>query len=134
MSFDTLILPSQAVVPLLVALGHLIVALGIVFRRRFRSNVFPHIFVAYLVLTILWDVNLVIVVLDRTLEPMPNSTWLQFVTYGLVGLGMLFWVFARAFLGLSWSSPWARMFRVIGLVILAITMGLNMGWKDLYLA
>jgi PAS domain S-box-containing protein len=131
MSFDTLILPSQAVVPLLVALGHLTVALIIVFRRRFRSNVFPHIFVAYLVLTILWDVNLVIVVLDRTLEPMRNSTWLQFVTYGLVGLGMLFWVFDRAFLGSSWSSPWARVFRVIGLVILAITISLNMAWITL---
>lgn len=124
---NSIVLPSQAVVPLGVAIAHLALIFFIIYRRRFRSYVFPHIFVAYLLLTFFWNINLVIVV-NNFPTRWPGLSWTQLAPYGLGLLGLLYWMFARAFLQTSWKSPWTWLLGITGLAGLALAVSLDLGW------
>lgn len=128
MILESIILPSQAVVPLGVALAHLILALYIIYRRRFRSFVFPHLFIAYLFLTVLWNINLIIIVVNRVPMPLPGLTWVQLVPYGLAVLGLIYWLFGWSFLQRSWKSPLAWIVGLIGLSSLGLAVSLDARW------
>ena len=124
MQFDAIIIPSQTIVPLGIALAHLALALFILFRRRFRNFAFPRLFILYLVLTSLWDVNLVFNSQQHLAARyfLPNFNAMQLSVYGLIVLGLFYWMFARSFLQLSWRSPgfWLFLIAIAG-IFLAIT-------------
>jgi len=110
-------------VPLENALAHLVLCLYIVLRR-WLDDTTGRLFVAYLFLTALWNLNLAALA-NNLAAPTPALTWTQLASYGLILLGLVYWTFARAFLHRPWISPqsWA-----IGLVGLLIAMSFDMRW------
>lgn len=126
MLFDTLILPSQAVVPLGVALAHLALGLFVIFNRQHNGDVLSRFFIAYLLVSALWNIDLVLAVAK------PPSflpiTWAQLMAYGFVLLGVLYWAFGRAYLQQSWKAPWGWAIAAVGLVLI---LCLDMRWIPL---
>ena len=125
MPFDAVVLLGQAVVPVGIALTHLALCLFVLFRRSHSTDTLTRLFVAYLLLTAVWNVDLVLVVVGDVPVPLPGFTWGHFALYGLIALGTLYWAFARAFLQQPWNAPWGW---GIGLVGLALTVALDVGW------
>jgi len=113
-------------VPLEVALAHLVLCLYILLRR-WLDNTTGRLFVAYLFLTAIWNVNLVAVAND--VPPLvPGITWTRLACYSFIVLGIVYWTFARAFLQRSWKLPegWA-----IGIAGLLVVTFLDAGWIPL---
>ena len=113
-------------VPLEIALAHLVLCLYILLRR-WLDDTTGRLFVAYLFMTALWNVNLAAIANGVT--PIdPGLTWTQLAYYGLIVLGIAYWTFARAFLQRSWISPvgWA-----IGIAGLVVAVCLDLGWFPL---
>ncbi len=124
MQFESLTLPSQAVVPLGVALAHLILVFFVLFRRRFHLDTLTRIFLVYLLVTILWNLNLVATV-TNVLAPSPNLAWIKLLAYGLLLLGLFYWTFSRTFLQRSWRA-WRAW--LLGGAGLGLMISLDMKW------
>jgi adenylate cyclase len=120
---DTFSLPAEAVIPFAGATAHLLLCLYILLRRRLIDTT-GRLLVAYLLLTALWNINLVVMATDLPALT-PNLGWSQLVSYGLIVLGMVYWAFARAFLQRAWIATWGW---AIGSVVLALAVILDMGW------
>ena len=86
MSFDSVSLSVQALVPLEIALANLVLCLYILLRR-WLDDTTGRLFVAYLFLTTLWNVNLAV---GANALPAPTAgfTWTQLACYGLIVLGI----------------------------------------------
>ncbi len=123
MLFDSLVLSSRAVIPLGIALAHIVLCIYVLFRRQLDDTI-NRLFISYLLLTILWDINLVIAVTNVS-TLLPSFTWMQLVPYGLIILGIVYWSFARAFLYLDWFVKWGWL---IGLLGLLLTFNLDVFW------
>ena len=119
MTFDQIMLPSQTVIPLGIALGHIVLCLYVLFRRQLDDKI-NRLFIAYLLLTILWNVNLVIAMANVS-TLLPNIGWKELTPYGLIILGVVYWSFARTFLYL----PSVRWGWLLGLGGLLVAVGLN---------
>jgi PAS domain S-box-containing protein len=112
---DPLTLPAQSVVPLEVAIAHLVLCIFIILRRWLNDTT-GRLFVAYLFLTAVWNIILV-VISDHVPGLLPGLNWAQLACYLLIVLGALYWTFARAFLQQAWISPWGWAFGAIGLIV-----------------
>lgn len=123
---SSILLPGQAVVPLGVALAHIALCLYVLFRRQLDDSI-NRLFIAYLLLTILWNINLVIVAANVPIFQ-PGFNWAQFAPYGLVILGLVYWAFGRAFLQRDWSALWGWLLGAAGL---ALAVSLNFGYPPL---
>jgi len=121
MLFESVKLPSQAIVPLGVALAHLALALFVIFNRRHNRDVVARLFLAYLLVTTLWNLDLVVIVANVLTSL--SLSWAQFIPYGFILLGVLYWAFSRAFLQQAWTTWWGWL---IGLVGLALVLSLQM--------
>jgi adenylate cyclase len=110
-------------VPLEVALAHLVLCLYILLRR-WLDDITGRLFVAYLFLTALWNVNLAAIANDVP-ALVPGLTWIQLTCYGLIVLGIVYWTFSRAFLQRPWTSPESWAIGVAGLVVVVL---LDVGW------
>jgi hypothetical protein len=110
-------------VPLEIALAHLVLCLYILLRR-WLDDTTGRLFVAYLFLTALWNVNLAAIA-NGAAPLVPGLASTQLAYYGLVVLGIVYWTFSRAFLQRSWISPegWA-----IGIAGLVVAVCFDMGW------
>jgi len=95
--FDAIVLLGQAVVPVGIALTHLVLCLFVLFRRRRSNDALTRLFIAHLLLTAVWNVNLAVAVVGTMPATLPGFTWMQIALYGLIALGALYWTFARAF-------------------------------------
>ena len=126
MPIDPVPLPGQAMVPLEMALAHLVLCLYILLRR-WLDDTTGRLFLAYLFLTALWNVNLAAIA-NGVPALASGLTWTQLAYYGLIVLGIGYWTFARAFLQRPWISPegWA-----IGLAGLVVVVCFDMGWLPL---
>jgi adenylate cyclase len=125
-SFDSVSSSVPALLPLEVALAHLILCLYVLLRR-WLDDTTGRLFMAYMILTALWNVNLAVVASNRpTLSP--GFGWTQIAGYGLVVLGIVYWTFARAFLQRPWISPegWA-----VGMTGLVMVVFFEMRWLAL---
>ncbi len=127
MLLESLILPSQAMIPLGIALAHLALGLFLIFNQRHNSNILIHILIAYILITTLWNINLVAIV-GYVPMPIPGITWVNFMPHGFIILGVLYWAFGRAYLHKSWKAPWGW---AIGLVGFILIVSLNMRWIPL---
>ncbi len=119
MAFDRIVLPSQTVIPLGIALGHIVLCLYVLFRRQLDDKI-NRLFIAYLLLTILWNVNLVIAVANVS-TLLPSFGWMQLGPYDLIILSVVYWAFARTFLYL----PSVRWGWLLGLGGLLVAIGMN---------
>ena len=128
MLFDAVVLLGQAVVPVGVALTHLALCLFVLFRCRRSNDALTHLFIAYLLLAAVWNVDLAVAGVGGTPAPLPGLTWMQIALYGLIALGVLYWTFARAFLQQRRTAPWGW---GMGLVGLALAISLDMRWISL---
>jgi PAS domain S-box-containing protein len=128
MPFHLLLVPSQTIIPLGVALAHLVLISFVIYRRRFKNFAFPWLFNIYLLLTALWNLILILVVSNQIPLKLPLLDWMGLGLYGLIGLGIFYGLFARSFLQLSWQSSAAWLFYLIGLGGLAVVISLNGGW------
>ena len=128
MPFDAVVLLGQAVVPAGIALAHLALCLFVLFRRRHSNDTLTRLFIAYLLSSAIWNVDLVLIAVGDVPVPLPGLTWRQLALYGLIVLGTLYWAFARAFLQQSWTAPWGWGTALAGL---ALTVALDMGWVPL---
>ena len=117
------LLPSQAIVPLGIALVYLVLCLYLLLRRKLDDTI-GGFFAAFLFLSTLWNVNLVAAAINVPGMP-PFLSWPQLASYGLIILGMVYWAFARAFLQRSGVALWSW---AIGVVGLALVISLDMGW------
>ncbi|MDX1520020.1 MAG: adenylate/guanylate cyclase domain-containing protein [Anaerolineae bacterium] len=115
MPFDFALLPSQAIFPSGVALAYIALCLYLLSWRK-PDTIIDRLFVTYLVLTALWDVSLVVAVNDVP-ALYPGIGWVRVSTYGLIFLGVVYWMFARAFLYLPWRQNWALILAGTGLVL-----------------
>ena len=113
-------------VPLEIALAHLVLCLYILLRR-WLDDTTGRLFVAYLFLTAMWNVNLAAIA-NGVAPLVPGLASTQLAYYGLVVLGIVYWTFSRAFLQRSWISPegWA-----IGIAGLVVAVCFDMGWLPL---
>lgn len=134
MPFDTIILSPQAMIPLENALAHLALCVYVILQRWLNDTI-GRLFVAYLFLTALWNINLAAMV-NNLPAWLGGFGWPFLVPYGLIVLGGVYWTFTRAFLQRSWISPWGWTFGVVGLGLAAIfhVGGLNVspsvvGWS-----
>ena len=107
-----------------VALAHLVLCLYILLRR-WLDDTTGRLFVAYLFLTALWDVNLAAIANDDVPALVAGFTWTQLACYGLIMLGIVYWTFSRAFLQRPWILPESWAIGVAGLVMVTF---LAMGW------
>jgi len=123
--FDALLLLGQALAPVCIALAYLALCLFVLFRRRLSSDALPRLFLAYLLLTSVWNVGLVLAIVDDVPVVLPDLTWTQLAFYGLILLGVLYWSLTRAFLQRTCVAPWAW---GIGLAGLCLAVGLDTRW------
>lgn len=123
MLFESLVLPSVAIVPLGIALAHIALCLYVLFRRQLDDTI-NRLFIAYLLLTILWNINLVVVVTNVS-TLLSGGSWSQLTPYGLIILGAVYWTFTRIFLQRPGATVWGWIF---GLVGLAGAISLDVGW------
>ena len=126
MSLDSVPSSAQAIVPLEIALVTLVLCLY-VFLRRWLDDTTSRLFVIYLTLTALWNINLAVVAKDLP-GPAPGLSWAQLASYGLIVLAIVYWTFARAFLQRAWITTWGWALGVTGLAVVVI---LDMGWLAL---
>ncbi|MBN1991547.1 MAG: PAS domain-containing protein [Anaerolineae bacterium] len=118
----SILLSSQAIVPLGITLIYLALCIFLFVRRKL-DDAMDGLCAAYLFLSALWNVNLAAAVVNA--PAIPGLSWTQVAGYGLVILGMVYWAFARAFLqrpGIAWWG-WA-----MGLAGLAAMISLDLGW------
>ena len=123
MLINSIALPSQAIIPLGIALAHIALCLYVLFRRQLDDTI-NQLFIAYLLLTILFNINLVVII-ARVSTLLPGFGVTQIVPYWLIILGLVYWAFARAFLQRSWLSPWGWGLALAGL---AAAFSLDAGW------
>lgn len=123
MIFDSMSIPSQAIIPLGIALFHIALFLYIVFRRKLNDPL-DYFFGSYLLLTTLWDVNL-LVVISHIKTWLPYEVWVQLIPYGLLILGIVYWAFARTFLQQKWKVVWGWSIGLVGL-LLAVSLDTNL--------
>jgi PAS domain S-box-containing protein len=110
-------------VPLEIALAHLVLCLYILLRRWLNATT-GRLFVAYLFLTALWTINLAVMA-NNLPASIPGTSWAHLASYGLIVLAVVYWTFARAFLQRSWITPWSW---ALGMAGLAVVVTLDMGW------
>jgi PAS domain S-box-containing protein len=96
-------------------MAHLALCIFILLRRWLNDTA-GRLLVAYLFLTAVWDIILVVVA-DHIPGLLPGLNWAQLACYILIALGALYWTFARAFLQQEWVSPWGWAFGAIGLIV-----------------
>ncbi len=123
MLFDLIVLPSEAIFPLGIAVTYIALVLYVLSSRK-PDGAMDSLFITYLLSTILWDINLVAAVNDVPI-PLAGLTWQQFMPYGLIILGVIYWAFARAFLQRPWKALWGW---VTGLAGLVLAVNLDMPW------
>ena len=104
MQFNSITLPSQAIVPVGVALAHLILTVYILSRRQIKRDKLYALFVAYLCLTILWNINLLVVFFSTPVDTFLDISWVELAPYGLVGLAALYWGFVQIFFQQLWPK------------------------------
>ncbi len=126
MLFDSLVLLSPAIAPLGIALAHIALCLYVLFRRQLDDTI-NRLFIAYLLLTILWNINSVIIVAEVS-TLLPVLSWTQLTPYGLVILGIVYWTFARIFLQRGGDAKWGWVLGTAGLIV---AISLDMGWLTL---
>ncbi len=126
MFFESIMLPNQAIIPLGIALTHIALCLYLLLRGQL-DNILGRLFVTYLLLTVFWNINLVVIVADVP-PPWGGIGWAQLIPYGLIILGLAYWSFGQAFLLRSWKAVWGWL---LGLIGLALTISLEQGWLDL---
>lgn len=119
MSFGSVPLSIPTLVPLEIALAHLILCLYILLRG-WLDNTTGRFFLAYLFLTALWNVNLAVMTRDLPAPP-PGFTGVQLAACGLILLGVVYWTFARAFLQRPWLSPKAWAIGLVGLLVVLLS-------------
>lgn len=125
MQFNSILLPSQAMVPVGVAVAHLILILYIVSRRQIKHDEAYRFFLAYLGVVILWNLNLVAAFLATPTGDATSIDWVKLTPYGLVGLALLFWAFIRTFFQQALPSLWV--WGIPGSMLLLAT-GLDTNW------
>lgn len=114
MLFDSPVLSSPAIVPLGIALAHVALCLYVLFRRQLDDTI-NRLFIAYLLSTTLWNINLVIVIADvSTLAS--GFNWSRLIPYGLIIMGVVYWAFTRIFLQRAGSSKWGWILALVGMV------------------
>ncbi len=109
MNFETVVLPSQAIFPLGIAVTYVALCLFVLATRK-PDTATDRLLVVYLLLTALWNINLVIAFnLSDVFPFLPGLTWMHLLAYGLILLGVVYWTFARAFLHYDWkiTGTWA---------------------------
>ncbi len=114
---ESMMLPGQAVVPLGVALAHLVLGLYVIYRRGF-NDALVRFFIYYALVAMLWNVNLTAIGAAAVPFPLPGFSWLKLAAYGLLILGLAYWVFARIFLQLSWKVWWGWLVGLVGLALM----------------
>lgn len=120
---DPIVLPSQAIFPLGIAVAYLALCLYMLSSRK-PDNPTDHLFLAYLLLTVLWNLDLVVIL--NNLPPLVSGlSWTYLASYLLILLSVTYWTFARAFLQNSWQAIWAW---VVGVVGLLLVVALDLGW------
>jgi hypothetical protein len=102
---DPIVLPSQAIFPVGIVVAYLALGLYLLSSRK-PDNVVDRLFLIYLFLTILWNLDL-IVALYNVPPLLPDLSWGQLASYIMIILGVTYWTFARAFLQNSWKAIWA---------------------------
>ena len=112
--FDLAVYPSQVVFPLGIAIVYLVLIFYNLSWRRPESAI-ERWFLAYLILTVLWNFSLVVAV-NGVLELLPGLTWKRLSAYGLIILGFTYWSFALAFLYRPWQIPWRWAVLIVGLL------------------
>jgi len=125
MIFDTPVLSNEAMLPLDIVLLHLVLCLYITFRRRGGYDASSRFFIAYLLLTALWNVILAVIAVGNVSLELPGLTWTELASYGLIVLGITYWLFVRVSLQRPWIAPLGWL---IGLIGLALTVSLDMDW------
>ncbi|MFN8457581.1 MAG: adenylate/guanylate cyclase domain-containing protein, partial [Anaerolineae bacterium] len=104
MNFDPTILPSQAIFPLGITITYVALCLFVLTTRK-PDTPTDRLLVVYLLLTALWNINLVVAFNFSEVFPfLPGLTWMHLLAYGLVLLGLVFWTFARSFLHYDWKT------------------------------
>lgn len=121
-----MMLPSQAIFPVGIAIAYLALGLFMLSSRRPETPL-DRLFLAYLFLTVVWMLDLVLVISQFT-TLLPNFTWTDLAPYGLIIMGVVYWTFARAFLHHTWQSVGAWVVGGVGLVLTAL---LQAGWLAL---
>ncbi|MCB0190549.1 MAG: GAF domain-containing protein [Anaerolineae bacterium] len=125
MLFNSMILPSQAIVPVSVALAHFILMIYVFSRSEIKRDKLYSLFLAYLWATILWNINLVVVFFTDVENASGGFNWAKLAPYGLVGLSVLYWAFIRMFFQRLWPEPWV--WAIPGSVLL-LAAGLDTKW------
>lgn len=125
MQFNSITLPSQAIVPVGVALAHLILTVYILSRRQIKRDKLYALFVAYLCLTILWNINLLVVFFSTPVDTFLDISWVELAPYGLVGLAALYWGFVQIFFQQLWPKYWIW---IIPAAVLFLAIGLDLEW------
>ncbi|HXW01439.1 MAG TPA: hypothetical protein VEC93_23715, partial [Anaerolineae bacterium] len=120
---DPIVLPSQAIFPLGIAVAYLALGLYLLSSRK-PDSVTDRLFLFYLFLTTLWNLNLVAVFYNAP-DLLPGLGWAQFASYILIILGVIYWTFTHAFLQHAWKAVWAW---VAGLVGLVLVIALDLRW------
>ncbi len=118
-------LPSQIVLPLCAALAHLILGSYCLYRRKTYSDSPLRLFLSYVALTILWNINLANIILGWLPQPGADLSWVQISSYGLIAIGVCYWAFARAFLQLPWRRPAGWLLALSGLIL---ALSFDQGW------
>ncbi|MCB9107286.1 MAG: PAS domain-containing protein [Anaerolineales bacterium] len=125
MQFNSIILPSQVVVPFGVALAHLILTIYVISSHEIHRDKAFGLFVAYLNLTILWNINLVVISVGH----ISNGTFLvRLAPYGLVVIAAIYWLFTRTFLQQSWPNRWVW---AIPTTVILFATGFDYEWLGL---
>ncbi|MCB9077000.1 MAG: PAS domain-containing protein [Anaerolineaceae bacterium] len=119
MQFNSIILPSQVVVPLGVALAHLILTIYVISSYEINRDRVFGLFVAYLSSTILWNINLVVIAMGSVSA---GPFLVHLAPYGLVGIAAIYWLFTRTFLQQPWPERWVW---AIPITVLLIATGFD---------
>ncbi|MCB0209913.1 MAG: GAF domain-containing protein [Anaerolineae bacterium] len=125
MLFNSMILPSQAIVPVSVALAHFILIIYVFSRSEIKRDKLYSLFLAYLWATILWNINLIVVFFTNIEDAPGGLNWVKVAPYGLVGLSVLYWAFIRMFFQRLWPEWWVW---VIPGTVLLLAIGLDTEW------
>lgn len=125
MQFNSIILPSQVVVPFGVALAHLILTIYVISSHEINRDKVFGLFVAYLGLTILWNINLVVISLGSVLA---GTFLVRLAPFGLVIIAAIYWLFIRTFLQQSWPERWVW---AIPAAVLLLAIGFNNEWLSM---
>jgi PAS domain S-box-containing protein len=122
---DSFIVSGQAIFPVGIALVYGALCLYVLASRK-PDNAVDRVLVIYLLLTVLWNVDLVIVYnFYDQIVLLPGLNWVHLISILLIALGVVYWTFARSFLGFGWRTTWGWVIGLIGLVLVFI---LDMHW------